>query len=119
MAFIYLRLVDNDFGTEVEGFGEDFLYNYGMTGFEMPEEEIKKRAAIFIAGYNTYLTADRKDWTPVENFIKTLDYMNMDPGGLRVIKSSHWPNETYEKTGSDDDHGSVVIDFYNKKCYLV
>ena len=116
MAFIYLRLCDNDFGDELQRFGEDIIYNWGNHLLEMSEDEIKERASIFVAGYNSYTQWNRKDRTPQENFNWILEYIR---DGLKVIKSKHWPNETYVEFGSYDDHGSVVIDVYGKKCFYV
>lgn len=114
--FIYLRLVDNDYGTEMSRFGDDLLYNYGKSLLTMSEDEIKKKAVTFIAGYSTYLTVDRKDKTPQENFLGLMEYLSE---GITIIKSNHWPDETYTKYGSDDDGGSLVIDVYGGKSYRV
>ena len=54
MAFVYLRLCDNDFGTGMQRFGEDFLYNWGNEILRMSEEKIKQNAVVFMAGYSTY-----------------------------------------------------------------
>jgi single-stranded DNA-binding protein len=116
MAFIYLRLCDNDFGNELQLFGEDIIYNWGNHLLEMSEDEIKEQASIFVAGYHSYSQWDRKDKTPQENFNEILEYIR---DGLKVIKSKNWPSETYVEFGSDDDHGSVIIDVYGKKCFYV
>lgn len=116
MAFIYLRLCNNDFGDELQRFGEDIIYNWGNHLLEMSEDEIKERASIFVAGYHSYTQWNREDKTPQENFNEILKYIR---DGLKVIKSKHWPNETYVQFGSYDDSGSVVIDVYGKKCFYV
>lgn len=116
MTFIYLRICDNDYGTAMQQFGEDFVYNYSGYILTMSDDEIRKKAAIFIAGYNAYTSSDREDKTPQEDFNDTFEYLN---DRITVIKSNHWPNEFYTKYGSDDDHGSLLIDVYNKKSYLV
>ena len=116
MAFVYLRLCDNDFGQELKLFGEDMIYNWGNLIIEMSEDEIKERASIFVAGYNSYTQWDIKNKTPQENFNFILTYIR---DRLKVIKSKNWPNETYVEYGSDDDSGSVVIDIWNKNCFYV
>ena len=116
MAFVYLRLCDADFGADLQRFGEDILYNWKKEILKMSEYEILERASIFVAGYNSYQQWDRKDKTPQENFNDILEYIRYD---LKVIKSSHWPNETFVEFGSCDNSGSVVIDVYGNKCYMV
>lgn len=126
MAFVYLRFCDNDFGTEMQHFGDDFLYNWGTQILEMSEEKIKQCAVVFMAGYYTYHGTFRKNLLKnglmdymscaEENYSRMLKYFD---DSIKVYHSKHWPSEVYEKYGSYDDGGSLLIDVYGKKCYLV